>query len=256
MTQPSVRTWLTLYCLAHAGGSAQSYGRLEAVVPPGVRVVPLELPGHGTRLRESLLGEMEQVVTEAVRLLRQDREEQGGGDGHDRPFALFGHSFGALVAYETARRLRQAGATVELLLVSGRVSPAWPPPHEPLHMLPDPLFTAELSRMGGIPDALLSAPTVLQLFLPSVRADLRMLETYAHRHTEPLDVPVAAFAGLEDALTHTDGMKAWSELTSEAFDLALLPGGHFFLDQPQFREVFADRLARIAPSSVRAATDG
>ncbi|MFG2357900.1 thioesterase II family protein [Streptomyces sp. NPDC048521] len=249
-------TWLTLYCLAHAGGSAQPYGRLGAAVPRGVRVVPLELPGHGTRLRESLLGEMELVVTEVVRLIRRDQEEQGDGDGRDRSFALFGHSFGALVAYETTRRLRQSGAVPELLLVSGRISPAWPPTHEPLHMLPDPLFTAGLSRMGGIPEALFATPAVLQLFLPSLRADLRMVETYVHPHTEPLDVPIAAFAGLGDRLTHTEGMKAWSELTSRAFDLAFLPGGHFFLDEPGFRGAFEDRLTRIALSPVPTATEG
>lgn len=247
MTQvSSSETWLTLYCLPHAGGSARPYGRLEAAVPPGVRVVPLELPGHGRRLREPLLRDIGQVVTEVIRLM---------GEGRHRPFALFGHSFGALVGYETARRLRQLGTPPELLLVSGRNSPVWPPSHEPLHMLPDPSFTAGLSRMGGIPEALLAEPAVLHVYLPSLRADLRMVETYAHTHSEPLDVPIAAFAGLQDRLTEPTGMEAWAETTSRRFDLTLLRGGHFFLDEPEFRTALASRLGPIGPPAVAAATE-
>ncbi|WP_338895255.1 alpha/beta fold hydrolase [Streptomyces sp. TG1A-60] len=239
-------TWLTLYCLPHAGGSARPYGRLETAVPRGVRVVPLELPGHGTRLRERLLRDIGQVVTEVIRLM---------GEDEGRPFALFGHSFGALVAYETTRRLRELGTPPELLLVSGRTSPVWPLSHEPLHMLPDPLFTAGLSRMGGIPQALLANPSVLQVYLPSLRADLRMVETYAHTHSEPLDVPIAAFAGLRDRLTDPAGMEAWAELTEQPFDLTLLREGHFFLDEPEFLTALAGRLGRIGPPAVLAATE-
>ncbi|ANS70603.1 thioesterase [Streptomyces lincolnensis] len=241
MTQVfSARTWLTLYCLPHAGGGARPYHRLEAAVPRGVRVVPLELPGHGTRLREPLLREIGQVVTEVIRLMGEDRS---------RPFALFGHSFGGLVGYETTRRLGRLGTPPELLLVSGRTSPVWPLSHEPLHRLPDPLFMAGLSRMGGIPQALLASPSVLQVYLPSLRADLRMVETYAHTHSEPLDVPIAAFAGLQDRLTDPAGMEAWASLTERSFDLTLLRGGHFFLDEPEFRTALEARLGRIGPQT-------
>ncbi|MFF8232310.1 thioesterase II family protein [Streptomyces caelestis] len=242
MTQVSApETWLTLYCLPHAGGSARPYGRLEAAVPQGVRVVPLELPGHGRRLRERPLGDIGQVVTEVIRLM---------GEGRGRPFALFGHSFGALVGYEATRRLRRLGTPPELLLVSGRNSPVWPLSHDPLHTLPNASFTAGLRRMGGLPEALLAEPAVLHVYLPSIRADLRMVETYAHAHSEPLDMPIAAFAGLQDRLTDPAGMEAWGELTSRPFDLTLLPGGHFFLDEPEFRTALADRLRRIGPPAV------
>lgn len=259
MTRVSApETWLTLYCLPHAGGSARPYGRLEAAVPRGVRVVPLELPGHGRRLRERPLRDIGQVVTEVIRLMRIDREShRGQKDRRDQgqPFALFGHSFGALVGYETTRRLRQLGTPPELLLVSARNSPAWPLSHEPLHLLPDPSFAAGLSRMGGIPEALLAEPAVLHVYLPSLRADLRMVETYAHTHSEPLDVPVAAFAGLQDRLTEPAGMRAWAEQTSRPLDLTLLRGGHFFLDEPEFRTALSDRLDRLGPPAAATATE-
>ncbi|SEQ90353.1 medium-chain acyl-[acyl-carrier-protein] hydrolase [Streptomyces sp. yr375] len=247
MTRVSVpETWLTLYCLPHAGGSAQPYARLESAVPAGVRVVPLELPGHGRRLRERPLRDLGQVVTEVIRLMGEF-EGEVEGEGRGRPFALFGHSFGALVGYETTRRLRESGTPPELLLVSARNSPVWPLSHEPLHALEDPLFTAGVSRMGGIPQVLLAQPKVLRVFLPSLRADLEMVETYAHRHREPLDVPIAAFVGLEDRLTDPAGMAAWAEQTVRPFDLTPVRGGHFFLDEPEFRTALAARLGQLAP---------
>ncbi|MEI5519536.1 alpha/beta fold hydrolase [Streptomyces brasiliscabiei] len=255
----SAETWLTLYCLPHAGGGARAYGRLQTVVPRGVRVVPLELPGHGRRLRERPLRDIDEVVTEVIRLMGEDRESQeeredrdGRGDSRaGRRFALFGHSFGALVGYETAWRLRGSDTSPELLLVSARNSPEWPLSHEPLHRLPDASFTSGLSRMGGIPRALLAEPAVMHVYLPSIRADLRMVETYAHTHTEPLEVPVAAFAGLQDRLTDPEGMRAWAERTSGGFDLTSLSGGHFFLGEPEFHRALSARLARLGPPERR-----
>lgn len=122
-------------------------------------------------------------------------------------------------------------------------------------MLPDPLFTAGLSRMGGIPQALLASPSVLQVYLPSLRADLQMVETYAHTHSDPLDLPIAVFAGLQDRLTDQAGMEAWAELTERPFDLTLLREGHFFLDEPEFRTALAGRLGRIGPPAVLAPTE-
>lgn len=95
---------------------------------------------------------------------------------------------------------------------------------------------------------------MLRVYLPSLRADLRMVETYAHTHREPLEVPIAAFAGLQDRLTDPAGMAAWAELTSRPFDLTLLRGGHFFLDEPEFRTAMESRLGRIGPPAVAAAT--
>ena len=234
---------LTLYCLPHAGGSAQPYSRLRTTLPPQVTVVPVELPGHGIRLREAPLLELGEMVAEVIGIV--DPPTAG-------LFALYGHSFGSILGYEVARELGRIGAPPAMLLVSGRNGPARPLPHRPFHSLPDKAFLAALRRIGGIPDALLAEPDLLRVYLPAIRADLRVVEQYTPPAGPPLDVPVAAFAGYGDGLTDPAGVAAWSEITSRTFDLTLVRGGHFFLEEPEFRWALASRIRRLLISSVPA----
>ncbi|MEV0225001.1 alpha/beta fold hydrolase [Streptomyces sp. NPDC050704] len=223
-------TSLTLYCLPHAGGSPVPFVRRLAGVLTAVRLVPLDLPGHGGRMREPLATELEPLVADLVRTIDAD------GEG---PYALFGHSLGALLAYELAHRLRRPPAA---LLVAGRNGPGEPLAHRPIHHLPDDAFIAGLRRFGGVPDELLNEPDLLQLFMPALRADLRIAETYERPAYPRLDVPVAAFAGRRDPLTDPAGMLAWERESSALFELALVPGGHFFLDRDDFQGALAARL--------------
>ncbi|MEE1931087.1 alpha/beta fold hydrolase [Streptomyces sp. TRM 70351] len=230
----------TLYCLAHAGGSALPYARWSAALPPGVRVEPLELPGHGSRLREPLLTDLEAAVAE---VLERVRPEEG-------PFALFGHSFGALLGFEAARRLSARGTPPAALLAAGRNGPGEPLSHRPLHTLPDDRFVAAVHRMGGLPDILMEQPEVLRMYLPALRCDLRLVETYVRAPGPPLDVPVAAFGGRGDVLTDPAGLLAWQKETSGPFQLALLPGGHFFVTGPPFlRALCAALTGAAAPAA-------
>ncbi|MER6677256.1 thioesterase II family protein [Streptomyces sp. NPDC000983] len=232
---------LTLFCLAHAGGSAYPYRQLAADLPGRVTVVPLEMPGHGTRLREPLLHRLGALTEEAVRLIGERRHE---------PYALYGHSFGSLLGYEAARVLTRLGTPPELLLVSGRNGPTEPLSHRPFHHLPDDGFVRGLQRIGGLPEALLAEPDLLRCYLPAIRADLGVVETYTHVPGPRLAVPVAAFAGREDVLTDASSMAAWSRITTGVFDLTLVPGGHFFLQQPEFRSALRARLTRSAGAPV------
>jgi len=223
-------TALTLYCLPHAGGSPVPFARRLASVLTAVRLVPLDLPGHGGRRHEPLVTELEPLVADLVRVIDAD------GEG---PYALFGHSLGALLAYELAHRLRRPPVA---LLVAGRNGPGEPLAHRPLHGLPDDAFVAGLRRFGGVPDGLLDEPDLLRLYLPALRADLRIAETYDRPAYSRLDVPVAAFAGRKDPLTDPAGVLAWERESSALFELALLPGGHFFLGLKEFQSALAARL--------------
>ncbi|GGO95483.1 thioesterase II family protein [Wenjunlia tyrosinilytica] len=238
---------LTLYCLAHAGGSAMPYSRWNAIVPPSVTVTPLELPGHGARIREPLMRRADLLAAELVRTMRPHRGER---------FALFGHSFGAVLAYELARRLDQLGLPPAALLVSGRNGPGEPLSHRPIHKLPDDAFITALNRYGGMPQALLDQPELLRMYLPALRADLEIVETYTRPAGPPLDVPLVAFGGRRDSLTDPAGLVAWERETSRAFELALIPGGHFFLEEPDFREALTSRLSRLVAAAPAAAGSG
>lgn len=237
---------LDLYCLPHAGGSAHPYTRLGSALPPEVTVVPVELPGHGIRLREAPLERLEELVAEAVGLIEP---------GPSGLFALYGHSFGSILGYEVARELTRRGTPPALLLVSGRNGPARPLAHRPFHSLPDQAFIAALGRIGGIPEQLLAERELLKVYLPAIRADLRVVEEYRPPAGPPLPVPVAAFAGYGDAMTDPAGAAAWSETTSATFDLTMVRGGHFFLEEPEFRRALASRIRRLL-TAVRPAVAG
>ncbi|KRV49611.1 S-acyl fatty acid synthase thioesterase [Wenjunlia vitaminophila] len=229
---------LTLYCLAHAGGSAIPYTRWNRFLPAGVRVEPLELPGHGARLREPLLEQVEPIVADLLRTV---------GPRRGAPFALFGHSFGAVLAFELTRRLVRLGTPPAALLVAGRNGPTQPLAHRPIHNLDDEAFVAALIRFGGMPQALLEQPELLRIYLPVLRVDLRLAETHPRPPGPPFDVPVTAFGGRRDVLADPEGLLTWERETTGEFELALLPGGHFFLDEPAFHSLLLSRLARLTP---------
>jgi medium-chain acyl-[acyl-carrier-protein] hydrolase len=229
---------LTLFCLAHAGGSAMTYGRWRAFLPPSVTIAPLELPGHGARIREPLVRRVDKLVEELVRKVRADAPGT---------FAVFGHSFGAVLGYEVARRLAKQGPAPAALFVSGRNGPGEPLSHRPIHKLPDEEFITALGRYGGMPQILLDEPQLLRLYLPALRVDLELVETYVRPLGPPLDIPIIALGGRRDSLTDPAGLVAWERETSAAFELTLIPGGHFFLDEPYFQETLTTHLTRLLP---------
>lgn len=253
MTSPDKPgTWIydgtfTLYCLAHAGGSAVPYSRWSAFLPHSVRVEPVELPGHGARLREPLIDRMDRLIAEVVRMIRPQRSAR---------FALFGHSFGALLGFEVARRLAQLGCPPQALLVGAHNGPAEPLSHRPIHRLPDPAFVTALSRYGGLPEGLVAEPDLLRTYLPAIRNDLRLEETYGRPPGPALDIPVTAFAGRRDLLTDAQGVLGWERETTREFDLTLLTGGHFFSGEPGFRAALAARVSRLAEAAGRRVTGG
>jgi surfactin synthase thioesterase subunit len=150
----------------------------------------------------------------------------------DRPYALFGHSFGGLVAFEVARRLRAAGVQPPLALVVVGT----PPPHltgadRPLHERSDEELVAELQRLNGTPAEVLADPDLLRLVLPIVRADLAVMESYEHRPDRPLDCAIAAVGAEDDRLVPPSRLSGWGKHTTAAATVDVLPGDHFFLQR-------------------------
>ncbi|RAJ43055.1 thioesterase superfamily protein [Kitasatospora sp. SolWspMP-SS2h] len=204
-----------LFCFTHAGGSPGEYLRFEEELPE-IQVSGIQLPGRGSRLGEPPLTSMDSVVGAVLDVLRPER-----------PFALFGHSLGGLVAFEVARALRDAGRELPRRLF---LSSSAPPPldrgGQPVHTLDDDALLAEVERRwGGLPAQVRADPRLLRMALGTIRADITVYETYRYRPGPLLDVPVTAFVGdLErDALQ----VSGWSAHTSRAFELSCLAGGHF-----------------------------
>lgn len=168
----------------------------------------------------------------------------------DRPFALFGHSMGSLLAFELARRLRRHGLPQPRhLFLSGRKPPTEPYGETLLHPLPDAALVSELNRrFGGIPPIILAEPELMAMFVPIIRADLHLLETATYREEAALDIPFTILGGTDDARATADQLAAWGALTSKGAQVRQMPGGHFYLhdDRARFLAILAPLLRAIA----------
>lgn len=220
------RAVLRLFCFPYGGGAARAYRPWTQTLPPEIDVCAIQLPGRGNRLREPPLRKMtlavELVGKEIVSLL-------------DRPYAFFGHSMGAILAFEVARLLRRGGQRrPSHLFVSGHKAPQIPKT-EFTYNLPDAEFIEELQRLNGTPAEVLEHPDMMRMMLPLLRADFESIQTYVYTHEPPLDCPITALGGLLDPDINRETLEPWCEQTTAAFNLQMFPGDHFFLHQDQAR---------------------
>jgi medium-chain acyl-[acyl-carrier-protein] hydrolase len=210
-----------LFVLPFVGGAAVAYFPWREAAWPHFDVCPIELPGRGARFREPPFRRMSAIVGEAADALTPHLSE---------PFALFGHSMGALVAYELAQALRRMGAPLpRALFASGRVAPHVVETRAPLREATDRELVRALRAFGGTPDAVFEHPELLDELLPVMRADFAACETYVHAPEAPLDNPVVVLTGRDDPLAPSAGVRAWRETTSGSFAFHEFAGGHFFL---------------------------
>ncbi|MGA5559343.1 thioesterase II family protein [Streptomyces lavendulocolor] len=227
---------LRLYCFPHAGGSAGAYTALarELAAPgrPGtplgrVAVAAAQYPGRQDRYRERPWEDVGAVADVLAAEIRARGEH---------PYALFGHSMGAVVAYETARRLRRSpGPGPARLFVSGRDAPSTGPVATD-DVRDDEALLAHVRRLGGTGGRVLDEPELLAMALPALRADYRALRSYTWAPGEPLDCPLTVLVGDADPLVTDAGAAAWRGLTASTTTIRLLRGGHFCLDD-HVREV-------------------
>lgn len=238
-----------LFCLPHVGGSAAVYEPWRGAFGEDVEVCAIELPGRQTRMRDNAFTRLAPLVDALASALTGEL---------DVPYALFGHSLGSLVAFELARELRRRGADEPcVLFVSGGPAPRLRRDHPPLHDAPEAQVFARLDALGGLPAEIRAEPELLRCFLPAIRADFAMLETYEYEPARPLGCPVVALAGGADTDVPLARMLPWVEETTGRFDYHVLPGGHFFPQTAQstllnlMHGVLAARTRRFAPGSHR-----
>ncbi|MEU1144983.1 alpha/beta fold hydrolase [Streptomyces sp. NPDC005901] len=248
--RPRPEAAVSLVCFPHAGGSATYFHPLaqSPTLLPDTEVLAVQYPGRQDRRREPLIDDiptLADLVTEAL------------APFDDKPLAFFGHSMGAVLAYEVAQRLgERTGARPCHLFMSGRRAPSRFRPGT-VHLLNDRELAAELRRAGGTDPMFLDDPELLADILPVVRNDYRAVELYRWKPAPPLDCPITALVGDQDTQAPQDDVAAWREHTAGPFDLKVFPGGHFYLNTHQ-RDVsriiagaLADRTRR--PAAARTA---
>lgn len=213
-------------CLPHAGAGSLAYFHWAGDFGADVEVCAVQLPGRENRLRERAIDELGRLLPRLV---------EGLGPTLRRgPFALFGHSFGALLAFELTRELRRRGAALpRALIVSGRGAPALGAVTDPIGgIADDDEFLAALDRRyGGIPAAIRGERELLALMLPTLRADLRIAEAHEYRAEEPLPLPIMALGGIDDPAVDEASLSGWARETSAGFALRRFRGGHFFVQE-------------------------
>lgn len=207
-----------LLCVPHAGGTAASFRPWHAALGDVAEVIPLEIAGHGARRHEPL----PRTLAAALRSIWPIVAGYAA-----RQCVLFGHSLGALYAFELARRLAAARRPPSLLVVSGRNAPSWPSEVRGFHLLPDEDFVATLAGFGGIPSQIAQDPAMVSFFLPSLRADMCIADGYARADGDLLHCPVTVFAGARDPLVSPARTAAWRQETTASCELIMLQGGHF-----------------------------
>jgi surfactin synthase thioesterase subunit len=210
-----------LICFPHAGGAASFYFPVSTALNGRFDVWAVQYPGRQDRRAEPPIGSIAALADHVFAALRP-----GLADG---PVAFFGHSMGAIVAYEVARRAeRQAGVSPAALIVSGRRAPA-KRRAESVHQRDDDGLIAEVRRLSGTKAGLLADEEVVRMILPAIRGDYRAIETYVHQPGPPLGCPITAFVGDEDPQVTLDEARAWAEYTTAGFGLRVFRGGHFYL---------------------------
>lgn len=220
---PSAR--MRLFCFPYAGGGASVYRAWANTLPPELEVCAVQLPGRENRLVEPLFERAAPLVDTLAEVLEPYL---------DMPFAFFGHSMGALIAFELARELRRArGQTPVHLFAAGRPAPQVIKRDAPVYQMSRDKFLDQLRFLNGTPSAILQNPELMELVLPILRADFALNETYMYYQEEPFGCPLSAFGGRDDPKVDPNELKLWERQTTATFRLRMLPGNHFFINSEQ-----------------------
>jgi len=211
-----------IFFFPYAGSGPSVFSKWNTDLPANIEAQIVHYPGRGSRHNEtpikSLLALVEEL-TQAIQPLL------------DKPFIFFGHSMGGTVAFELARHLRQSGLPQpDILFVSACGAPQILDLQPPVHVLHDDEFVTSLKKLNGIPQEVIQNQEMLNLFLPTLRADFESIETYKYIHNEPLTCPIVAFGGLDDERVSRERLEGWAVQTNAGFESKYFAGDHFFIN--------------------------
>ena len=236
--QSNPQALIRLFCFPHAGAGPQFFKDWHKGLPETVEVCVVQPPGRGSRLKELPYTQMKPLVDAIVKELLPYT---------DKPFAFFGHSLGGWVSFEVTRQLhRQSSPSPVHLFIASCRAPQLPASGTPSYQLPDNEFIEKMRRGNGVPKEIFANPKLVNLFLPLLRADAELGDTYHYCPGEPINCPISVFGGTEDNVVSQNELKDWCHQTHSSFGLQMFPGDHFFLnnDSTCFLTVLTEQLER------------
>lgn len=227
---PAAAGRLRLFCFPHAGAGTSAYEGWAERLAPAVRVSAVRLPGRENRIREPRYRRVEPLLDALLPALES---------AVDGPFAFFGHSMGALIAFEAARQLHTGSAARPVhLFLSGLGAPQVPDRRVHIARLPEDDFVSAVQRLNGFPATVAQDPELMRLFAPALRDDIGLCESYVHAPGPPLECPISVFGGTQDDVWQSD-LTQWRVQTSATFRMRMLPGDHLFVMAQRERVVQA-----------------
>jgi surfactin synthase thioesterase subunit len=238
--RPTRTATARLVCFPHAGGSAPFFLPVAAALSPGVDVVAVQYPGRQDRRAERPIDEIAVLADRIHEILKRQPE---------MPLTLFGHSMGAILGFEVARRLDADGHSPARLFASGRRGPSTYR-NETVHLRDDAGILAELRNLNGTASSVLGDDELMRAALPSLRADYHAAETYICDPEVVVSCPITVLTGDEDPKTTLDEANVWAKHTSGSFDLQVFNGGHFFLTD------YAEEIIKIMQQHFQAERSG
>ncbi len=211
---------LTLVCFPYAGGNSSTYFHWQSLLSEEVELALIQPPGRASRIFEPAIDEHE-VYLDQIYLALSEKI--------DKPFAIFGHSMGSRIGFELAKRLSTHTFPLVHLFASASRAAHLNLTHSLMHQLPDNEFIESIKRLGAASSELLDNAELLELYLPTLRADFKIAETYIADAGSFLDVPITVLNGSLDTI-EWESLLAWKELTKRTMNIETLPGGHLFID--------------------------
>lgn len=242
---PVSRPWVRLICFPHAGGTAAFFRSWRDHLLPDVELYAVQYPGRMDRITEACVDDMDEMAGSVAGALEPLL---------DRPVALFGHSLGAVVAYEVARRVcARTPHALARLFASGRTAPSR---HQPTgrHLVSDDALWRDVERLGGTKPEVLADRELRRAFLPALRSDYRLSELYRPGPGPLLACPVTALLGDRDSEVAPSDAASWATVTSAEFTIRIFPGGHFYLTS-RLPEVVGEIMSSLAGSVPPACRD-
>ena len=217
--QPNLSASARLFIFPYAGGAPSSFNKWVADFPNEIEVSIVHYPGRGSRFNEPLIKELFVLVEEIANAIQSNL---------DKPFFFFGHSLGAVLAFEVARRITPQP---QILFVSACGAPQASNSKRPIHALPDSEFITSLQNLNGLPADVASNSELMEILLPALRADFEAVENYKYTSSNhQLDCPIIAFGGSDDSHVDRTHLDDWKNHTNGSFKSQYFSGDHFFIN--------------------------
>jgi len=231
---------LKIVCFPYAGGCSATYLSWNEWLPTNVELVAIQLPGRANRFLEAPISDMRELVADLIRSSNQL---------FDKPYILFGHSLGSRIAFEMMRRCQKDGIRPPVhFIASGSRGPHIPPRRDPVHFLPDNEFINEIKKLDGTPKEILNNEESMTLYLPLLKADFKLAETYLCNSNPLFNCPITVFSGEDDKDISKDDLKSWGNYFSNEPQIQTVTGGHFFINSN--KQVLAREIMKIIQSEL------